>query len=476
MSVLLLTDAGKAKIEAAYQAGEVVRLSTAVVGDGNDASVVPNPSMTALVHEFGRVPLTDGSESEGIFSGAFIIESTKFPGKVLREYGLIDEDGVLIFISSYPETLIPAQAENVIKEIIVNFSVAISGEADIEIVIDPSISLITQEQANSRYLQIDNNLSEIAEGGDEAQQTSREHLGLKSGGIHDVTDSPEDVTPERLLKTGDYGLGLAIPIPEGTDLSVFLATAKGAFYHCDSSVGYTFAPDFDGWFDIHVTIHEDKDYRTLFAVDAKGHIATASIGPDELSGSPVINGWTKVYSTLDKPTPKEIFPLAEEIGDDADLNSFTAPGLYCKTGDAMTSTGGNYPEPLSGSLEVYKHAGITQIYRIYNNSRSYIRTLYNGQWSGWAKQYDAANPPPQPDLSPYETVTDANARFIQGVMLSAQQATGDTYNTPGDHIIPAGGVLTGLNGKRNGDNIDIRNMYYKYVQENANGTIITIPG
>ncbi|MCU2475633.1 phage tail protein, partial [Enterobacter hormaechei subsp. xiangfangensis] len=48
--------------------------------------------------------------------------------------------------------------------------------------------------------------------------------------------------------------------------------------------------------------------------------------------------------------------------------------------------------------EVYKHAGITQIYRVYNSSRSYIRTLYSGTWSAWTKQYDAANKPTPADI------------------------------------------------------------------------------
>ncbi|WP_411696578.1 phage tail-collar fiber domain-containing protein [Enterobacter pasteurii] len=86
------------------------------------------------------------------------------------------------------------------------------------------------------------------------------------------------------------------------------------------------------------------------------------------------------------------------IGDAADLNTFTTPGLYYQPANAQAATGKNYPESNAGSLEVYKHAGITQIYRVYNNSRSYIRTLYGGTWSAWTKQYDAANKPTAGDV------------------------------------------------------------------------------
>ncbi|EPN6544640.1 phage tail protein [Enterobacter ludwigii] len=93
-------------------------------------------------------------------------------------------------------------------------------------------------------------------------------------------------------------------------------------------------------------------------------------------------------------TSQDIFNgQAVGIGDAADLDTYTTPGLYYQPANAQAQTGKNYPEAVAGSLEVYKHAGITQVYRVYNNSRSYIRTLYSSTWSGWIKQYDAGNKP-----------------------------------------------------------------------------------
>lgn len=98
-------------------------------------------------------------------------------------------------------------------------------------------------------------------------------------------------------------------------------------------------------------------------------------------------------------TAQDIFNgQAVGIGDAADLNTFTIPGLYYQAANAQAQTGRNYPEANAGSLEVYKNAGITQIYRVYNNSRSYIRTLYSGTWTAWTKQYDAANKPTAGDV------------------------------------------------------------------------------
>lgn len=90
-------------------------------------------------------------------------------------------------------------------------------------------------------------------------------------------------------------------------------------------------------------------------------------------------------------TAQDIFNgQAVAIGNTADLNTFMTPGLYYQNTNDFAAAGANYPEASAGSLEVYKHAGITQIYRIYNNSRSYIRTYWNNVWSAWVSSIDAA--------------------------------------------------------------------------------------
>lgn len=110
-------------------------------------------------------------------------------------------------------------------------------------------------------------------------------------------------------------------------------------------------------------------------------------------------------------TAQDIFSgQAVGIGDAADLNSYTTPGLYYQPVNAQATAGKNYPETVAGSLEVYKHAGITQIYRVYNSSRSYIRTLYGGTWSAWTKQYDAANKPTAGDV---DAVSASNGGTFQ---------------------------------------------------------------
>ncbi|MCP5904956.1 phage tail protein, partial [Klebsiella pneumoniae] len=66
-----------------------------------------------------------------------------------------------------------------------------------------------------------------------------------------------------------------------------------------------------------------------------------------------------------------------------------------------------------------KHAGITQIYRIYNSSRSYIRALYSGTWSAWTKQYDAANKPSPADIN---AVNKGGDTMTGGLKIRADDA------------------------------------------------------
>ncbi|EOI3494846.1 phage tail protein [Cronobacter turicensis] len=110
-------------------------------------------------------------------------------------------------------------------------------------------------------------------------------------------------------------------------------------------------------------------------------------------------------------TAQDIFNgQSVSIGSAADLNAYTVPGLYYQLANSQAANGKNYPEAVAGSLEVYKHAGITQIYRVFNNSRAYIRTAFNGSWSAWSQQYDEANRPTAGDVGAY-TKAEGDARY-----------------------------------------------------------------
>jgi hypothetical protein len=76
-----------------------------------------------------------------------------------------------------------------------------------------------------------------------------------------------------------------------------------------------------------------------------------------------------------------------------DLNTILTPGYYCAPANATAQTIKNTPwgtgsnaSAVSFSMEVVKHAGVTQILRTYNTSgEEYQRQYYNGSWGVWVR-------------------------------------------------------------------------------------------
>lgn len=135
--------------------------------------------------------------------------------------------------------------------------------------------------------------------------------------------------------------------------------------------------------------------------------------------------------------PSDIFQLAALIGNAENLNNYQRAGLYYQPANAQAQTGANYPEAVAGSLEVYKHAGITQIYRTYNNSRCYIRTMYSGSWTGWVKQYDVANKPTPAEIG----ALPSNGNAVSATQLqTARTINGVAFNGTQNITISAGSI------------------------------------
>lgn len=161
-----------------------------------------------------------------------------------------------------------------------------------------------------------------------------------------------------------------------------------------------------------------KDVAMICLMDAKKTLLTV-LNPGGIYSSFVpdtrkVNGHQLTEDI--NVTSQDIFNgQSESIGNAVDLNTLVVPGLYYQSSNAQAQAGSNYPEAVAGALEVYKHAGITQIYRIYADSRAYIRILYNGAWSSWSKQYDVANKPTPSEIGAVSSTGGSyNASFRFG--------------------------------------------------------------
>ncbi|HED9531927.1 TPA: phage tail protein [Klebsiella pneumoniae] len=182
---LTLTTAGAAEIEAAYQAGEVVHITSVLIGDGGGVTVPTDPddlaAVTALFGQFGRETFDSDSSNEGVISGQIVINCRDYPGKTLREAGLVSAKGTLIAYGVYPATYLPAQSDSIIKEIILTLVLTLTHSSYVQLVIDPALATITQETGDKRYLRRALNLSDLADLGE-----ARENLGLGNSATRNV--------------------------------------------------------------------------------------------------------------------------------------------------------------------------------------------------------------------------------------------------------------------------------------------------
>ena len=178
MNGLILTTSGAAEIEAAYQNGQTVTVRHVLLGDGGGRALPSTPdemaAMTSLYGEFGQEPFSDGAVEEGFISGDIVIDCKSYPGKTLRELGMISDRGTLIAYGRYPDTFLPDQTDSVIKEVILTLVLGLTHAQNVVLEVDPDRAIITQEIGDRRYLPRKKNLSDV-----EDKDEAVENLGLK---------------------------------------------------------------------------------------------------------------------------------------------------------------------------------------------------------------------------------------------------------------------------------------------------------
>ncbi|HBA9461175.1 TPA: phage tail protein, partial [Escherichia coli] len=178
MNGLILTTSGAAEIEAAYQNGQTVTVRHVLLGDGDGQALPSTPdemaAMTSLYGEFGQEPFSDGAVEEGFISGDIVIDCKSYPGKTLRELGMISDRGTLIAYGRYLDTFLPDQTDSVIKEVILTLVLGLTHAHNVVLEVDPDRAIITQEIGDRRYLQRKKNLSDV-----EDKDEAVDNLGLK---------------------------------------------------------------------------------------------------------------------------------------------------------------------------------------------------------------------------------------------------------------------------------------------------------
>ncbi|WP_396000437.1 phage tail protein [Enterobacter hormaechei] len=413
----VITKAGAIKLAAAtVPNGKKVNFTAMAVGDGGGTLPVPDPNQTKLVKEVWRHALNKISQDRK--NKNYVVAELLIPpetgGFWMRELGLYDDTGTLIAVGNMAESYKPALAEGSGRAQTVRMVIMVSDIESVELTIDTSTVMATQDYVDDKLAE-----HEQSRRHPDATLTAKGFTQLSSAtdsASESVAATPKAVKAAYDLAKGKYtaqdattaqkGIVQLSSATDSTSESV-AATPKAVKAAYDLAKGKYTAQDASTAQKgiVQLSSATDSTSEALAATPKAVKAANDNANGRVPSGRKV-NG--RALSSDISITAQDIFNgQAVAIGNAADLNAYTTAGLYYQPANAQAQTGRNYPEANAGSLEVYKHAGITQIYRIYNSSRSYIRSLYSGTWSAWVKQYDAANKPSPADINAVNKGGDA---------------------------------------------------------------------
>ncbi|MBL5924706.1 phage tail-collar fiber domain-containing protein [Enterobacter asburiae] len=328
---LILTTAGADEIEAAYHAGETVKITVCSIGDGGGSAVTVDPSATALKGRFGQVPLSAGESFDGMIGGTAIIPCKDYPGRVVREFGLESESGTLIAYGAYPDTHLPGQNDGIIKELIVRFAMPLVNAASVTLIVDPNIAIITQEEGDRRYYRQSLKLKEVKDQGEMAQRELRSNIGLGSSSTEDKVESLTDTTPGRVTITGWQGLG-------GSGLETSEAELKSPYGTGSRLFSQSGGDNYDSFGSAGVGAHikygvnetDDQLSANIF-VSTDGNMTTEwiEVSPD---GTVIKRNSQKLYGPLNPPPPAAI-NLPNGTLDDA--LRYITPEMFFDVSDDM---------------------------------------------------------------------------------------------------------------------------------------------
>ena len=396
----IITNRGKELEAEALASGRLIVLTHFVVGDSNGKQVKPDPSQIRLINETYRGDIAElvVSPEQSTQLMAKIVLPTGVGGFTVREVGLMTDAGELYAVANCPSIDKPVGGVSVNMQ----FRLAVSDTSNI------TLNVAT---GDGLFLRIDQYLKEIKARGAEAQKTSRESIG--------VLDS---TTQQRGLVQLSSLVNSTSETQAATPYAVKIAM---------DNANARLAKDRNG---------ADIPNVALFLQNL-GLVETVKLAAGAVPSTRKINGHT--LATDISVTAQDIFNgQVVMIGANQNLDNYQTPGLYAQDMNANTSAELNYPENSAGSLVVLRSAGVTQVYRTYNSSRTWSRSKYsNGPWTPWAREYNTQNKP---------SAADVGALPITGGSITGPVGIG-TANGLGGNSIVLGDSDTGL--KQEGDGI-----------------------
>ena len=437
----IITDTGAKKLaQAAAPDGNPGRLTHMAVGDGGGTLPTPDSKQTRLVHEVWRHTVNrvilDATHQNRIIAELVIPPETG--GFWIREIGVFDEHGDLIAVGNTAESYKPAVAEGSGRAQTFRTILTVSSTATVALTVDNTMVMATVDYVNDKlkeheqsrrhpdasltakgFVQLSsatNSTSEalaatpkavkaaydLANGKYTAQDATTARKGLVQ--LSSATNSDSETlaaTPKAVKATYDLANGkytaqdattarkgiVQLSSATNSDSETLAATPKAVKAAYDLANGKYTAQDATTARKgiVQLSSVTNSDSETLAATPKAVKAANDNANGRVPSGRKV-NG--KSLANDVNVTSQDIFNgQSIEIGANQNLDNYKTPGLYHQPLNANTSAALKYPENFAGTLVVLKNAGITQIYYVYDTSRSYTRSQYStGDWTPWTPQ------------------------------------------------------------------------------------------
>ncbi|MER1657821.1 phage tail-collar fiber domain-containing protein [Enterobacter cloacae] len=420
----VITKAGAEKLAAAtIPNGKKVNFTAMAVGDGGGTLPTPDPNQTKLVKEVWRHALNKISQDKK--NKNYVVAELVIPpetgGFWMREMGLYDDAGTLIAVGNMAESYKPALAEGSGRAQTVRMVIMVSDIESVELTIDTSTVMATQDYVDDKLEE-----HEQSRRHPDATLTAKGFTQLSSAtdsASESVAATPKAVKAAYDLAKGKYtaqdattaqkGIVQLSSATDSTSESV-AATPKAVKTAYDLAKGKYTAQD--------ATTAQKGIVQLSSATDSTSEALAATpkavkAANDNANGrvptSRKVNG--RALTADINVTSQDIFN-GQAIGlSTEDLDTLKTPGIYYQPANANTSAARHYPENNAGTLLVYKNAGVTQVYRVYNSSRCYTRSQYStGAWTVWTPDdaFPVGAPIPWPsDAAPFGYAIMAGQTF-----------------------------------------------------------------
>ena len=160
----LVTDYGAQKQLNSIKNGTPFDVFEIALGDGGGNYYNPSTSQTALKREVWR-----GEIQECKWDGKRFYCLTTVPANIggftVREAGIFDNNGNLLVISKFPETIKQSPDSGTVKELTIRIEIQLSNTELAELIINPDIQTATKEELGKLSEEINTKFQAIAEKG-----------------------------------------------------------------------------------------------------------------------------------------------------------------------------------------------------------------------------------------------------------------------------------------------------------------------